>query len=146
MGRFFQAERSVNPTTHPASRVCSVSKPAGPGFFDGLLKFAGDGKIEHGKVAWPRDKLGETRRSPAETVSPESCPPPPLRRPLDRWRFIGSAVGLQPDGPSTVTSDKSLQTRPPPTGSGAGVSRPANAGKACLRGFSVIPAISFGSI
>jgi hypothetical protein len=36
---------------HPASRVCSVSKLAGSGFFDGPFKIAVDGKIEHGKVA-----------------------------------------------------------------------------------------------
>ena len=66
-------------TTHPASRVCSVSKLAGSGFFDGPFKFAVDGKIEHGKVAWPSSCGLETalpvefRRVAADSFQSVGC-------------------------------------------------------------------------
>ncbi len=62
-------------TAHPASRVCSVSKLAGCGFFEGPFKIAVDGKIEHGKVAWPSgSSLGSPRHVRNGDFAPSSLP------------------------------------------------------------------------
>src|SRR3990170_4462775 len=77
MGRFFQAERSVTPTTPRLPRLFSQQTGGIRLFLTVPLSLLSMAR-SHDKVAWPRDKLGGTRRFRAETLS---LPSSPRRRP-----------------------------------------------------------------